>query len=175
MANYRKLGRASNQRKAMLRALTTSLLEHGKIFTTEARAKEVRKQVEKLIALAVREKDNYEMVVVNAKVAKKDADGKRVKEVKDGKKVTVYEKSIQKDKPSRLQARRQILAATYVPTVRPAEAAGRKKNTKKLDLAKKLFEEIAPKYENRHGGYTRIVKVGLRKGDAAMEVLLELV
>ena len=178
MANYRKLGRASNQRKAMLRALTTSLLEHGKIFTTEARAKEVRKQVEKLIALAVREKDNYEMVVVNAKVAKKDADGKRVKEVKDGKKVTVYEeveKSIQKDKPSRLQARRQILVATYVPTVRPAEAAGRKKNTKKLDLAKKLFEEIAPKYENRHGGYTRIVKVGLRKGDAAMEVLLELV
>ena len=174
MANYRKLGRASNQRKAMLRALTTSLLEHGKIFTTEARAKEVRKQVEKLIALAVREKDNYEMVVVNAKVAKKDADGKRVKEVKDGKKLTVYEeveKSIQKDKPSRLQARRQILAATYVPTVRPAEAAGRKK----LDLAKKLFEEIAPKYENRHGGYTRIVKVGLRKGDAAMEVLLELV
>ena len=74
-----------------------------------------------------------------------------------------------------MQARRQILAATYVPTVRPAEAAGRKKNTKKLDLAKKLFEEIAPKYENRHGGYTRIVKVGLRKGDAAMEVLLELV
>ena len=178
MANYRKLGRASSQRKAMLRALTTSLLEHGKIFTTEARAKEVRKQVEKLIALAVREEDNFETVVVNAKVAKKDADGKRVKEVKDGKKVTVYEeveKSIQKDLPSRLQARRQILAATYVPTVRPQEAAGRKKNTKKLDLAKKLFEEIAPKYENRHGGYTRIVKVGLRKGDAAMEVLLELV
>ncbi len=80
MANYRKLGRASNQRKAMLRALTTSLLEHGKIFTTEARAKEVRKQVEKLIALSVREKDNYEMVAVKAKVAKKDADGKRVKE-----------------------------------------------------------------------------------------------
>ena len=178
MANYRKLGRASSQRKAMLRALTTSLLEHGKIFTTEARAKEVRKQVEKLIALAVREKDHFETVTVKAKVAKKDAEGKRVKEVVDGKKVTVYdevEKSIQKDLPSRLQARRQILAATYVPTIRPAEAAGRKKNTKKLDLAKKLFEEIAPKYENRHGGYTRIVKVGLRKGDAAMEVLLELV
>lgn len=178
MANYRKLGRASNQRKSMLRALSTSLLEHGKIFTTEARAKEVRKQVEKLIALAVREKDHFETVTVKAKVAKKDAEGKRVKEVVDGKKVTVYdevEKSIQKDLPSRLQARRQILAATYVPTIRPAEAAGRKKNTKKLDLAKKLFEEIAPKYENRHGGYTRIVKVGLRKGDAAMEVLLELV
>ena len=178
MAMYRKLGKASSPRKAMLRSLTTAVLEHGKVFTTEARAKEVRKQVEKLIALAVREKDNYEMVAVKAKVAKKDADGKRVKEVKDGKKVTVYdevEKSIQKDKPSRLQARRQILAATYVPTVRPAEAAGRKKNTKKLDLAKKLFDEIAPKYVGRKGGYTRIVKVGLRKGDAAMEVLLELV
>jgi len=80
MAMYRKLGKASSPRKAMLRSLTTAVLEHGKVFTTEARAKEVRKQVEKLIALAVREKDNYEMVAVKAKVAKKDADGKRVKE-----------------------------------------------------------------------------------------------
>lgn len=178
MAMYRKLGRASSQRKAMLRALTTSLLEHGRIFTTEARAKEVRKQVEKLIALAVKEKDNFETVTVKAKVAKKDADGKRVKEVADGKKKTVYEeveKTIQKDLPSRLHARHQILAATYVPTFVPEKNAGRKRNTKKVDLAKKLFEEYAPKYASRHGGYTRIVKVGLRKGDAAMEVLLELV
>ena len=169
MAMYRKLGKATAPRKAMLRSLTTDVLRYGKVFTTEARAKEVRKQVEKLIALAVREKDNYEMVAVKAKVAKK---------VVDGKKVTVYdevEKSIQKDKPSRLQARRQILAATYVPTERPAAVAGRKKNTKKVDIAKKLFDEIAPKYVDRKGGYTRIVKVGLRKGDAAMEVLLELV
>ena len=169
MAMYRKLGKASGPRKAMLRSLTTDVLRYGKVFTTEARAKEVRKQVEKLIALAVREKDNYEMVAVKAKVAKKDADGKRVKVYDE------VEKSIQKDKPSRLQARRQILAATYVPTERPAAVAGRKKNTKKVDIAKKLFDEIAPKYVDRKGGYTRIVKVGLRKGDAAMEVLLELV
>ena len=111
MAGYRKLGRTSNQRKAMLRSLATSLIYHGKIVTTEARAKEVRKMVEPLIALAVKEKDNYETVKVTAKVARKDKDGKRVKEVVDGKKVTVYdevEKEIKKDMPSRLHARRQM-------------------------------------------------------------------
>ena len=90
MAKYRKLGRTSSQRKALLRSQVTALIENGKIVTTEARAKEVRKQAEKLITLAVKEKDNYETVTVSAKVAKKDADGKRVKEVVDGKKVTVY-------------------------------------------------------------------------------------
>ena len=89
MAKYRKLGRTSSQRKALLRSQVTALIENGKIVTTEARAKEVRKQAEKLITLAVKEKDNYETVTVSAKVAKKDADGKRVKEVVDGKKVTV--------------------------------------------------------------------------------------
>ena len=178
MGMYRKLGRNSSQRKALRRAQTTAVLEHGRIFTTEARAKEVRKQVEKLIVLGARERDNFEEVTVKAKVARKDAEGKRVKEVVDGKKVTVYdevEKTIKKDKPSRLAARRQILAMTYVPTSVPAENSGRKRNTKKIDLAKKLFEEYGPKYAERKGGYTRIVKVGLRKGDAAMEVLLELV
>ena len=91
MAKYRKLGRTSSQRKALLRSQVTALIENGKIVTTEARAKEVRKQAEKLITLAVKEKDNYETVTVSAKVAKKDAEGKRVKEVVDGKKVTVYE------------------------------------------------------------------------------------
>ena len=91
MAQYRKLGRTSDQRKAMLRSLTTALLANGKIVTTEARAKEVKKQVESLIALAVKEKDNFETVTVKAKVARKDKDGKRVKEVVDGKKVTVYD------------------------------------------------------------------------------------
>ena len=81
MAKYRKLGRTSSQRKALLRSQVTALIENGKIVTTEARAKEVRKQAEKLITLAVKEKDNYETVTVSAKVAKKDADGKRVKEV----------------------------------------------------------------------------------------------
>ena len=90
MAKYRKLGRTSSQRKALLRSQVTALIENGKIVTTEARAKEVRKQAEKLITLAVKEKDNYETVTVSAKVAKKDAEGKRVKEVVDGKKVTVY-------------------------------------------------------------------------------------
>jgi len=178
MAGYRKLGRTSDQRKALLRSQITALINNGKIVTTEARAKEVRKQVEKLIALAVKEKDNFETVTVTAKVARKDANGKRVKEVVDGKKVTVYdsvEKTIKKDMPSRLHARRQMLAVLYPVTDVPKEAAGRKRNTKEVDLAAKLFDEIAPKYADRKGGYTRITKIGLRKGDAAMQVLMELV
>ena len=91
MAKYRKLGRTSDQRKALLRNQVTNLLYHGKIVTTEARAKEIRKFAESLIALAVKEKDNFETVKVTAKVPKKDKDGKRVKEVVDGRKVTVYD------------------------------------------------------------------------------------
>ena len=178
MAKYRKLGRNSSQRKALIRSQVTALIENGKIVTTEARAKEVRKQAEKLIALAVREKDNFETVTVSAKVPKKDAEGKRVKEVVDGKKVTVYdtvEKEIKKDMPSRLHARKLMSKELYVIKEVPTEAAGRKKNTKTVDLTNKLFDEIAHKYAERHGGYTRIVKIGLRKGDAAMKVILELV
>ena len=178
MAGYRKLGRNSNQRKALLRSQVTALLYHGKIRTTEARAKEIRKIAEGLIAMAVRERDNCETVTVKAKVARKDKDGKRVKEVVDGKKVTVYDevdKEIKKDKPSRLHARRQMLRVFYDVTEVPAAAAGRKKNTKAVDMPAKMFDEIAPKYANRNGGYTRIVKIGPRKGDAAMEVLIELV
>ncbi len=178
MAKYRKLGRTSSQRKALLRNQVTNLLYHGKIVTTEARAKEVRKFVEPLIALAVKEKDNYETVKVTAKVPKKDKDGKRVKEVVDGKKVTVYdtvEKEIKKDLPSRLHARRQMLRVLYPVTEVPTTAAGRKKGTKEVDLVAKLFDEYGPKYASRQGGYTRIVKIGPRKGDAAMEVVLELV
>ena len=178
MAGYRKLGRTSNQRKAMIRGQVTSLLYNGKIVTTEARAKEVKKVAEGLIALAVKEKDNYETVTVKAKVARKDADGKNVKEVVNGKKVTVYdevEKEIQKDKASRLHARRQMLKVLYDVTDVPTARAGKKKNTKKVDMPAKLFDELAPKYANRNGGYSRIVKIGQRKGDGAMEVLLELV
>ena len=178
MAKYRKLGRTSSQRKALLRNQVTALLNNGKIVTTEAKAKEIRKIAEGLIALAVKEKDNYEEVTVKAKVARKDKDGKRVKEVVDGKKVTVYDevdKTIKKDMPSRLHARREMLKVLYPVKEVPTAQAGRKKNTKEVDLVAKLFDEIAPKYENRNGGYTRIVKIGQRKGDAAMEVLLELV
>ena len=178
MAKYRKLGKTSSQRKALLRNQVTQLIYHGKITTTEARAKEVRKIAEGVIALAVRERDNYETVEVDAKIPVKDKDGKRVKEVVDGKKVTQYEtikKSIKKDSPSRLHARRQMLKVLYPIVEVPETAAGRKRNTKSVDLVAKLFDDIAPKYANRNGGYTRIVKVGPRKGDAAMEVVIELV
>ena len=178
MAKYRKLGRTSSQRKALLRNQVTALIANGKIRTTEAKAKEIRCIAESLIAKAVKEKDNYELVKVQAKVAVKDKDGKRVKEVVDGKKVTKYEtveKEIKKDLPSRVHARRQIMKAIYSVTEVPTTAAGRKKGTKEVDLVAKLFDEIAPKYVDRKGGYTRIVKVGQRKGDAAMIVMIELV
>ena len=178
MAKYRKLGRTSSQRKALLRNQVTALLYHGKIITTEARAKEVRKIAEHIITLAVKEKDNFETVKVKAKVARKDKDGKRVKEVVDGKKVTVFdevEKEIKKDLPSRQHARRQMMKVLLPVTEVPSNPAGRKKNTKEVNMANKLFDEVAPKYANRKGGYTRIVKIGPRKGDAAMQVVLELV
>ena len=178
MAGYRKLGRTSDQRKALIRSQVTALLYHGHIRTTEARAKEVRKIAEGIIAMGVKERDNYETVKVTAKVARKDKDGKRVKEVVDGKKVTVYdevEKEIKKDMPSRLHARRQMLKVLYGVTEVPAAAAGKKRNTKSVDLVAKIFDDVAPKYVGRNGGYTRIVKIGQRKGDGAMEVLIELV
>ncbi|NLG04465.1 MAG: 50S ribosomal protein L17 [Clostridia bacterium] len=178
MAKYRKLGRTSSQRKALLRNQATNLIYRGKIFTTEAKAKEIQKIVDGLIAMAIKEKDNFEIVKVTAKVARKDKDGKRIKEEVEGKKVTVYdevEKEIKKDLPSRLHARRQMLKVLYPVKDVPADAAGKKRNTKEIDLVAKLFDEIAPKYVDRQGGYTRIVKVGPRKGDAAMEVMIELV
>jgi large subunit ribosomal protein L17 len=202
MAMYRKLGRTSSQRKALLRNQVTALINNGKIVTTEAKAKEVQKIAESLIALAVKEKDNFETVKVTAKVARKDKDGKRVKQIvdkndhskvlsdthrdKDGKiirkdggvTVTVYdevEKEIKKDMPSRLHARRQMLKVLYPVTSVPADGKGKKKASKEINLADKLFDEIAPKYANRKGGYTRIIKIGQRKGDGALEVVLEMV
>ena len=178
MAKYRKLGKTSDQRKALLRNQVTALIYKGKITTTLARAKEVQKIADGLIALAVKEKDNYETVTVSAKVPVKDKDGKRVKEVVDGKKVTKFDtvdKEIKKDLPSRLHARHQMLKVLYPVTEVPATKAGRKKGTKEVDLVAKLFDEYGPKYASRNGGYTRIIKVGQRKGDGAMEVVLELV
>ena len=185
MAKYRKLGRTSSQRKALLRNQVTALLCNGKIVTTEAKAKEVQKIAEGLIALAVKEKDNFETVKVTAKVARKDANGKRVKEEVDGKKVTVYdevEKEIKKDLPSRLHARRQMMKVLYSVTNTLVEGedgtkvtSNKRKDRKEVDMISRMFDEIAPKYVDRKGGYTRIIKIGQRKGDAAMEVVLELV
>ena len=178
MAGYRKLGRTSSQRKALLRNQVTNLLYHGKIVTTEAKAKEIRRIAEHMIALGIREKDNVETVTVKAKVAQKDKDGKRVKKVVDGKKVTVFDevdKEIKKEAPSRIHARRQMNKMLYGITEVPTTTAGKRKGTKTVDLASKVFDEIAPKYADRKGGYTRIIKIGPRKGDAAMEVVIELV
>ena len=178
MAKYRKLGRTSDQRKALLRNQITGLMYKGRIVTTLARAKEVQKIAEGLIALAAKEKDNYETVTVSVKVPVKDKDGKRVKEVVDGKKVTKFEtveKQIKKDLPSRMHARRQILRVLYPVTEVPTTNAGKKRGTKQVDLVAKMFDEYGPKYANRNGGYTRIIKIGQRKGDGAMEVVLELV
>ena len=158
MAAYRKLGRTSSQRKALLRNQVTNLLYHGKIKTTESKAKEIRKIAEKLITVAVKEKDNFEEVTVTSK--------------KGGESV---EKTIKKDMPSKLNARRKILSVLYPVVEVPADGRKKRANTVNVNMANKLFDEIAPKYVDRKGGYTRIVKIGQRRGDAAMEVIIELV
>ncbi len=176
--DHRKLGRPAEQRKALLRGQVTDLIYYGRIVTTEARAKEVRRIAEGLVAMGIREKDNFETVTVKAKVPRKDKDGKRVKEVVDGKRRTVYDevdKEVRKDLPSRLHARRQMLRVLYRVVDVPQKTAGRKRNTKEINLPNKIFDEIAPKYAGRNGGYTRIIKLGPRRGDGAMMVVLELI
>jgi large subunit ribosomal protein L17 len=175
MPGYRKLGRTSAQRKAMLRGLTTNLLYHGRIVTTVTRAKEIRRIAEKLITAAIKERDNFDVVETTVKTPKKDAKGKRVKIDRNGKRVDdcVEEKrSIKKDRPSRLFVRRKILSALYPVTEVPKP--GRKARVS-VDMAAKMFNEIAPKYADRHGGYTRIVRLGARKGDGAERALIELI
>ena len=113
MAGYRKLGRPTDQRRAMLRSLVTSFLKHGKIETTETRAKETRKLAEKMITLAKR---------------------------------------------GDLHARRQVLAFVH-----------------EEEVVQNLFDNVAPKYAERSGGYTRMYKNGPRRGDGAEVVILELV
>ena len=173
MAN-RKLGRTTDIRKAMLKTLTTDLFVYGKITTTEARAKEVKSIADSLIALAVKEKDNFETVEQKVVKAKLDSKGNKVTELtksKNGKeylKVVKVEttESRQKDMPSRLNARRKIM--TKVNKVKDSEG-------RNIDVPSKLFNEIAPKYESRVGGYTRIVKAGPRKGDGTETAVLMLV
>ena len=169
MAGTRKLGKPTDQRLAMLKTQTTDLLINGKITTTEARAKEVKSIADSLIALAVKEKDNFEEVEVKVVKAKLDSKGHKVTEKatsKNGKdylKVVKEEKmeKRQKDMPSRLKARRKIMRKTN--------------KVEGVDLPAKLFGEIASKYEGRQGGYTRILKLENRRGDNATEVILELI
>lgn len=174
MAGTRKLGKPTDQRLAMLKTQTTDLLLNGKIVTTEARAKEVKALVDSIIALAVKEHKNFEEVDVKVVKAKLDKNGKKVTEKatsKNGKeylkvvKETTTEKR-QKDMPSRLNARRKMMKT--INKVKDADGNS-------VDLIAKLFNEIAPKYEGRVGGYTRIIKAGPRKGDAAEVAILELV
>ena len=173
MAKNRKLGRTTSQRLAMLKTQTTDLILNGKIKTTEARAKEVKAIADSLIALAVKEKDNFEEVEVKVVRAKLDSKGKKVTEVAKSKNGKEYLKVVkeevtekrQKDMPSRLNARRKIM--NKINKVKDSEG-------KNVDLPAKLFNEIAPKYVDRVGGYTRITKLGKRRGDSAEVVLLEL-
>lgn len=174
MAKNRKLGRKTDIRLAMLKVQASDLILHEKIETTEARAKETKKIVDSLIALAIREKDNFEMVDAKVIKAKLDNNGNKVTELvksKNGKeylKVVKEETTEQrkKDMPSRLNARRKMM-----------KKLNKVKNSEgnKVDLTSKLFDEIAPRYDGRVGGYTRIVKLGKRRGDAAETVILELI
>ena len=174
MAINRKLGRTTDIRKAMLKTGLTDLILHGKIETTEARAKELKAMADSIIALAIKEKDNFETVDVKVTKAKLDGTGKKVTEKvtsKNGKeylkvvKETTTEKR-QKDMPTRLNARRKMMR--MINKVVDSEG-------NKVDLTAKLFNEIAPKYEGRVGGYTRIIKKGPRRGDAAEVVILKLI
>jgi large subunit ribosomal protein L17 len=174
MPLQRKLGRATDQRKAILKGLVTSLFENGKVETTEARAKEVRNIAEKLISSAVKEVDSFTSKQVKVSSAKLDSSGKKITKTatsKSGKKYDVVDREektdmVTVDSPSRLSARRRAMNWLY--RVRDSEG-------KRINLADKLFDEIAPKYKGKNGGYTRIYKIGPRRGDAAEIVVLELV
>ena len=174
MAINRKLGRTTDIRMAMLKTLTTDLILNGKVETTEARAKEVKAIADSIIALAIKEKDNFEMVDVKVVKAKLDSKGNKVTELAKSKNGKEYLKVVkeettekrQKDMPSRLNARRKMM--TKLNKVKDSKGNN-------IDLIGKLFNEIAPKYESRVGGYTRIVKAGPRRGDGAEVAILQLV
>ncbi len=160
----RKLGKPTNQRVAMLRNLTTALIWNGKIVTTEARAKEVRPIAEKLITLAVKE---YENTVQVTKETRND-------------KLQIVQVEKTNDMPSKLHARRQIMSYLYdFPEFKSKKESKSEYTERTKDRAhavvEKLFRDIAPKYKDRNGGYTRIMKLGPRRGDAAEMVIIELV
>ena len=170
MATERKLGRTASQRKAMLRNLTTNLLWYGRIETTEAKAKEVRSIVDKMITLAIRE---YDQTVDVEKEFYND-------------KKQIVKQTFTNDLPSKLHARRLMMAYLYdIKEAKKDDESKKdyKERTKdnKHPVVEKLFREYGPKYRARNqekncaGGYTRMYKVGPRRGDAAEMVIIELV
>jgi large subunit ribosomal protein L17 len=183
MAGYRKLSRPTDQRKTILKGLVTALLNNGRITTTEARAKEIKKIAEKLITVAIKEADNFTSKEVKVSAAKLDSKGSKVtKSVtsKNGRKYDVVEREekmemVTVDNASRLHARRK--AFNWVNRLKDS-------NGDNVNVVNKLFDDIAPKYKaikgisgtaGAFGGYTRIYKIGPRRGDAAEMVILELV
>ena len=174
MATNRKLGRTTDIRLSMLKTQVTDLLWHGKIETTETRAKETKAIADSLIALAVKEAGNFEEVEVKVSRAKLDEKGNKVTELAKSKNGNEYLKVVReeitekrkKDMPSKLNARRKMMK--FINKVKDSKGNN-------IDLTTKLFDEIAPKYEGRVGGYTRILKIGQRRGDAAEIVRLELI
>lgn len=174
MPAQRKLGRATDQRKAMLKGLVTAFFENGKIETTEARAKEVKNIAEKLIAMAVKEADNFTSKQIKVSAAKLDSTGKKITKSatsKNNKKYEVVDREektdmVTVDNASRLNARRRAMNWIY----RVKDEKG-----KTVNVVDTLFNDIAPKFKGVNGGYTRIYKLGPRRGDAAEVVILELV
>lgn len=174
MPVQRKIGRATDQRKAMLKGLVTSLFQNGKIETTEAKAKEVKNIAEKLIAIAVKECDNFTSKQAKISAVKLDPKGQKITNVKKSKNGNEYEvverevktDMVRVDNPSRLHARRKVM--NWVYKIKDQDG-------KSLSITNKLFDEIAPKYKDVNGGYTRMYKIGPRKGDAAEMVILQLV
>lgn len=174
MATNRKLGRATDVRLAMLKTQVTDLLWHGKIETTEARAKETKAIADSLIALAIKESKNFEEVEVKVSRAKVDEKGNKITELVKSKNGNEYLKVVReettekrkKDMPSKLNARRKMMK--NINKVKDAKGNN-------VDIPTKLFDELAPKYKDNNGGYTRIIKKGQRRGDAAETVILELI
>ena len=169
MATNRKLGKPTDIRMSMLRTLTTDLIMHGKVETTLSRAKEVKSIADSLIALAIKEKDNFEMVDVKVVKANKETELVKSKNGKEYLKVVKEEttEKRQKDMPTRLNARRKMMKK--LNKVKDSEGNN-------VDLPSKLFNEIAPKYAGKNvGGYTRIIKVGPRRGDGAEVAVLQLI
>ena len=175
MARNRKLGKPTDQRMGMLKTLTSDLIWHGKIETTLARAKEVKSIADSIISLAIKEKDNFEMVDAKVIKAKLDAKGNKETELVKSKNGKEYLKVVkeettekrQKDMPTRLNARRKMMRK--LNKVKDSEGNN-------IDLPAKLFNEIAPKYAGKNvGGFTRIVRVGPRRGDGAEVAILQLI